>query len=112
MINYWIKDQTREEIITKTQIPNIGNYNIYAHYYNLIDCKGIGFLLSSSSDLEVEKLYRKNGFEYFVIEHNNLKELHILPNKRIEEYAHRIASKVDFCISNEEVLQLIIEEMN
>lgn len=112
MTNYWIKDQTRQEIITKTRIPNIGNYNIYANYYNLIDFKGIGFLLSSSSNLEVEKLYRKNGYEYFVIEHNNQKELYILPHKRIEEYADRITSKVDFCASNDEVLQLIIEEMN
>jgi hypothetical protein len=74
MTNYWIKDQTRQEIITKTLIPNKGNFNVYANYYNLIDVKGIGFQLSSS-DLEVKKLYRKNGFEYLVLEHNDQKEL-------------------------------------
>ncbi len=109
--NFWIKDQTRQEIITKTQIPNDGNYTIYANYYNLIDVKGIGFQLGANSDLEVEKLYRKNGFEYLVLEHNNQKELYILPNERIEEYAERIASKIDFCKKENDVLGLLIEEM-
>lgn len=108
---YWVKDQTRQEIITKTQIPNKGNFNVYANYYNLIDVKGIGFQLSSNSDLEVEKLYRKNGFEYLVLEHNNQKELFILSNERIVEYANHIASKVDVCKSEKEVLELLVEEM-
>ncbi len=108
---YWRKNQTREEIITKTQIPNNGDYTIYTNYYNLIDVKGIGFQLGSNSDLEVEKLYRKNGFEYLVLEHNNQKELYILPNERIEEYAERIASKIDICKKENDVLSLLIEEM-
>ena len=112
MLKYWIQDPTRQEIITQTIIPNNGNFKIYANYYNLIDLKGIGFQLSNNSNLEVEKLYRKNGFEYFVIEHNNQKELFILPNKHIEEFANRIASKIDLCITNEEVFELIIKEMN
>lgn len=107
----WIKNQTRQEIITKTQIPNNGNFNIYANYYNLMDKKGLGFQISSSSDLEVEKLHRKNGFEYLVLEHNNQKELYILPNEQIEEYVIRIASKVEFCKSEKEVLDLLFEEM-
>lgn len=110
-VNYWIKDQTRQEIITKTQIPNKGNFNVYANYYNLIDVKGIGFQISSSSDLEVEKLYRKNGFEYLVLENKNEKELYILPNDRIVEYTNRIASKVDVCKTEKEVLDLLVEEM-
>lgn len=112
MINFWKKDQTRQEIITKTQIPNSGNYSIYANYYNLIDVKGIGFQLSSNSNIEVEKLYRKNGFEYLVLEHNNQKELYILPNERIEEYADRIALKIDFCKMETDVLSLLIDEMH
>jgi pectate lyase len=109
---YWIKDQTRQEIITKTPISNNGNFNLFANYYNLMDGKGIGFQIGSDLEIEVEKLYRKNGFEYLVLEHNNQKELYILPNERIEEYSERIASKVEFCKSDEEVLHLLIDEMN
>jgi hypothetical protein len=68
MTNFWIKDQTRQEIITKTQIPNSGNFNIYANYYNLMDAKGLGLKLSSDLDIDVEKLFRKNGFEYIVLD--------------------------------------------
>lgn len=106
-----MKDQTRQEIITKTQIPNKGNFNIYANYYNLIDVKGLGFQLSSNSELEVEKLFRKNCFNYVVLEINNKKELFILPNEKIVEYVNRIASKVDFCKNEKEVLQLLTDEM-
>lgn len=108
--NYWIKDETRQEIITKTQISNNGNYNIFANYYNIMDAKGFGFQLSSDSEIEVEKLYSKNGFQYIVLEHNNQKELFILPNERIEKYVNRIASKVDFCKNEEEVFMLLINE--
>jgi len=111
MTNYWIKDQTRQEIITKTQIPNKGNFKIYANYYNLIDVKGLGLQLSFNSNIEVEKLYRKNGFEYIVLEHNNQKELFILPNENIEEYANQIASKIDACKTEKEVMDLLVEEM-
>ncbi len=110
--NNWIKDQTHQEIITKTQISNIGNFNIYANYYNLIDVKGIGFQLGMNSNLEVEKLYRKNGFQYLVLECKNQKELYILPNDEIVEYTNRVVSKVNFCKTEEEVLQLLIDEMN
>ena len=110
--NYWIKDQTHQEIITKTQISNICNFKIYANYYNLIDVKGIGFQLDIKSNLEVEKLYRKNGFQYLILEHENQKELYILPNDEIVEYTDRIVSKVNFCKTEEEVLQLLIDEMN
>jgi hypothetical protein len=109
--NLWTKDQTRQEIITKTQIPNKGNFNIYANYYNLIDVKGLGFQLSYNSDLEVEKLYRKNHFQYFVLEHNTQKELYILPNENIEAYTNKIALKIDSCQSENEVFELLVNEM-
>lgn len=109
--NYWKKDQTRQEIITKTQIPNRRNFNIYANYYNLIDVKGLGFQLSSDTDLEVEKLYRKNEFEYFVLENNNQKELFILPNKNIIQYTYNVVLKLEKCESEAEAFNLLIEEM-
>ncbi len=37
MINYWIKDKTRQEIITKTLIRNKGNFELFANYFNLMD---------------------------------------------------------------------------
>jgi hypothetical protein len=112
MINYWIKDQTRQEIITKTLIPNKSNFGIFASYFNMMDAKGLGLQLSSDIDIEVEKLFRKNGFEYLVLEHNNQKELFILPNENIVEYTNRIASKVDVCKSEKEVIKLLVDEMN
>jgi len=109
--NYWIKDQTRQEIITKTQITNNGNFNIFANYYNLMDAKGLGLQLSSDLDIDVEKLFRKNGFQYIVLEHNNQKELFILPNDSIVEYTNRVVSKIDICKTEKEVLDLLVEEM-
>lgn len=110
--NYWKKDETRQEIITKTPIPNNGMFNIFANYYNLMDAKGIGFQISSNAIFEAEKLYRKNCFIYLMLEHNNQKELYILPNDHIEEYAKRIALKIDFCKNEVDVLQLLIDEMH
>jgi hypothetical protein len=111
MTNFWIKDQTRQEIITKTQIPNKSNFLIYANYYNLMDAKGLGLPLSSDLDIDVEKLFRKNGFEYIVLDLSGQKELFILPNENIIEYTNRIASKVDICKTEKEVLDLLVEEM-
>ena len=88
--SYWTKDQTRQEIITKTQIPNKGNFKVFTNYYNFMDAKGLGVQLNSDATIEVEKLFIKNGFQYIVLEHNNQKELYILPNKNILEYANRI----------------------
>lgn len=110
--NYWIKDTIQKEIITKTQIPNKENLNLYANYYNLIDKKGLSFLLSLNSNMPIEKLFRKNGFEYLVIEHYNQKELFILPNENIVAYTNQIASKINECKSEEEVLKLLLQEMN
>jgi len=111
MKNYWIKDQNRNEIITKTQIPNIGNHNIYANYYNLIDAKGIGFKFSYVSNLEIEKLYRKNGFDYYLLEQNNQKELYIFSNEKIEEYIERIVLKLNSCRNESDALTLLLNEM-
>jgi hypothetical protein len=112
MTNYWIKDLTHQEIITKTLIPNKSNFLIYANYYNLMDAKGLGIQLSSDAKITVEKLFRKNGFEYFVLEHNDQKELYILPHENIEEYTNLIASKVDVCITEKELLNLLVDEMS
>lgn len=56
-VNYCVIDQTRQEIITKTPIPNNGKFNFFATCHNLIDSQGIGFQICSDSDIEVEKLY-------------------------------------------------------
>lgn len=111
MTNFWIKDQTRQEIITKTQIPNIGNFNIYANYYNLMDAEGLGLQLSSDLDIDLEKLFWKNGFEYIILDLSGQKELFILPNENIVQYTNRIASRVDICKTEKEVFDLLIEEM-
>lgn len=109
--NYWIKDPTRKEIITKTQIPNSGDFEFFATYYNLMDKQGLSLSLNFENNLILEKLYRKSGFEYLVIEHNNLRELYILPNDHIEEYANRVASKLNSCNNENAILNLLIAEM-
>ena len=111
-INYWKKDTNCTKIITQTQILNKGNFKIYANYYNFIDLKGLGLQLSSNSNIEVLKLFRKNGFEYIVLEHDELKELFILPNEKIVEYANRIFIKINYCKNEDDILHMLIEEMN
>lgn len=111
MTNYWTKDQTRQEIITKTQIPNKENFNLFANYYNLMDKKGLGFQLSKDSDLPNEKLFRKNDFEYIVFDLSGQREFFILPNENIVEYTNRVVSKIDVCKTEKQVLDLLVEEM-
>lgn len=111
MNNYWLNDTTRKEIITKTHIPNEENFNLFANYYNIMDKEGLGFQFNLDSEIQTEKLFRKNSFEYLVLEHNNLKELFILPNENIVEYTDRIVSKLKYCKDEIDVLNLIIEEM-
>ena len=109
--NYWTKDQTRQEIITKTQIPNKENFNLFANYYNLMDKMGLGFQLSKDFDLPNEKLFRKNDFEYIVFDLSGQREFFVLPNDNIVEYTNRVVSKIDVCKTEKEVLNLLIEEM-
>ena len=109
--NYWTKDQTRQEIITKTQIPNKKNFNLFAIYFNVMDKKGLGFQLSKNIDLPDEKLFRKNDFEYIVFEHNGQRALYIMPNESIVEYTNRVALKINLCKTEKEVLKLLVEEM-
>lgn len=109
--NYWVKDHTRQEIITKTQIPNNKNFKLFANYYNFIDKKGLNLQLNFDFNLPNEKLFRKNGFEYFILEHNGNYELIILPNKSIEEYINRVIKDIYTCDSEIDVLNLLIQEM-
>ena len=109
--NYWTKDQHRNQVITKTQISNAGNFDLFATYYNLIDKQGLSFPTNFENDLVVDKVYRKNHFEYFVLKHNNRKEMYILPNEKIVEYTNKVASKIHTCKTETEVLDLLIKIM-
>jgi len=110
--NYWIKKPTRQEIITKTQIPNKVNFNLFANYYNSLDKMGLGFQLSKGFEIPIEKLFRKNDFEYIILDLNGQEELIILPNESIVEYTKRVALKIDVCRTENDVVNLLIEEMN
>lgn len=112
MKNYWIKDQTRQEIITKTLIPNEGNFELFANYFNLMDAKGLSFQFKEKAEIQDEKLFRKNGFEYFVLQHENFNELLILPNKNLEILTDKIVSKINDCINEFDVVNLVLSEIN
>lgn len=112
MINYWIKDQTRQEVITKTLIPNKGNFEFFATYFNLMDAKGLSFQFRENSDLQAEKLFIKNGFEYFVLQHENFNELLVLPNKNLEILTEKILAKINYCDQESDVVNLVLDKMN
>lgn len=109
--NYWTKDETRNEVITKTKIPNKGNFNLFATYFNLMDKKGLSFYLSENSEFEMDKLFVKNGFHYLALQLGDLKEFLVLPNENLEVLTENIVSKIDNCNAENDVLNLIIEEM-
>lgn len=111
MTNYWLKDETRQEIITKTLIPNKGNFELFATYFNLMDCKGLSFQFKENTELLAEKLFIKNGFEYFVLQHDNFNELLILPNENLEILTEKIVSKINFCNQESDVVNLVLSEM-
>jgi hypothetical protein len=92
-----------KEIITKTPIPNSGNFNIYSSCYNLIDAKGLVFKLSFETDLIAEKIYRKNQFFYLILNDHNQNELYIMPNDSINDYNKRIFSKINYCNDDNDV---------
>ncbi len=112
MKNYWIKDQTRQEIITKTLIPNEGNFELFASYFNLMDGKGLSFQFKENSEIQAEKLFIKNGFEYFVLQHENFNELLVLPNRNLEILTEKIVSKINSCNQESDVVHLVLNEMN
>lgn len=112
MTNYWTKDQTRQEIITKTLIPNKGNFEFFASYFNMMDKKGLSFQFKEKSELQVEKLFRKNNFQYFVLQHQNFSELLVLPNENLEVLTDNIVSKINFCNQESDVIDLVLSEMN
>lgn len=110
--NYWIKDETRQEIITKTLIPSKGNFEIFANYFNLMDAKGLSSQFKENLELQPEKLFIINGFEYFVLKHDNFNELLVLPNRNLEILTEKIVSKINSCNQECDVVDLVVVEMN
>jgi hypothetical protein len=111
MKNYWIKDQTRQEIITKTLIPNKENFELFANYFNLMDVKGLSFQFKENPEFQTEKLFRKNGFEYIVLQHKSCNELLVLPNENLEILTDKIVSKINDCKQEFEAINLILSQM-
>jgi hypothetical protein len=66
---YWIKDETRKEVITKIQIPNKANFNLFATYFNLIDKNGLSFRLNENLEFKRINFLQKTDF---IILHFNL----------------------------------------
>jgi hypothetical protein len=109
--NYWEKDNTRREIITKKRISSIANFNLFATYYNLMDKKGVSMLLRQDSNIEEGKLFVKNGFHFLILIDGDIKEFLILPNDKIYDFTSRIAMLINNCHSENEVIDLLIDEM-
>lgn len=111
MTNYWIKNDAYKEVLTKTQIPNRGNFKLMAYHFNTMNQKGIGFYFDKEIKFLKDKVFRKNGYEYLVLEYDDFKELLILPNDNLPELAERVILKIDECNTENQVLDLIIAEM-
>ncbi len=77
-----------------------------------MDAKGISFHYTENSKLQAEKLFKKNGFEYFVLQHKNFNELYILPNKNLEILIEKIVSKINHCSTESEIIDLVFDKMN
>lgn len=112
MTNYWIKDESRKQIITKTQISNNGDFELYASYFNLMDAKGLSCHLNKNIDLVTDKLLSKNGFEYLIIQHDTFKEFLVLPNQNLDVLIDKIVSKINSCNKVDNIIDLILNEMN
>lgn len=110
-VNYWIKDSTLSQIITKTQINNQNNFSLFGCYFNFMDERGLSIYLDEKTDIETDILFTKNNFQYFVLENDNVKELLILPNENLVGYTEKVISKIGNCTNEVDVLNLIIEEM-
>lgn len=110
--NFWKRDETRQEIITKTLIPNENNFDLFATYFNLMDAKGLSFHLPENIDIETEKLFSKNGIEYFVLQHDSFKEFLVLPNENLEIFVDKIILKINSCDNVYNVFDLVLDEMN
>ena len=110
-LNYWKKGESRQEIITKTLIPNKGNFELFASYFNLMDAKGLSLYFKENSELKVEKIFRKNGFEYFILQHESFNELLVLPNENLENLTEKIVSKINNCNKETDVIKLVLNEM-
>lgn len=109
--NYWVKKEAYKEVLTKTLIPNKGNFSLMAYHFNAMDKKGIGFYFNKKIEFQKDNVFRKNGNEYVVLEHDNFKEFLILPNDNLPELAERVISKINNCTTEKEVLDLLIAEM-
>lgn len=109
--NYWVKKEAYKEVITKTQIPNKGNFSLMAYHFNAMNKKGIGFYFNKSIEFTNDTVFRKNGYEYIVLEHNNFKEFVILPNDNLPDFVDRVVSKIDECNKEPEIISLIISQM-
>ena len=112
MTNYWTKDQTRQEIITKTRIPNQAGFELFGTYYNFMDKKGLSFHSFEILDVAPEKLHRKNGFEYLVFQHEGFSEFIVLPNENLELLTERIVSKINTSENEMDAISLVIDAMN
>lgn len=112
MSYYWKKDITRKEVITKTQIPNKGNFDFFATYFNLMDKKGLSLQLTENPIIEKNKLFTKNGFEYILLQLDGLNEFLVLPNENLEILTENIVSKINDCNDESEIIKLIINQMD
>jgi hypothetical protein len=61
--SFWEKDPARQEIITKKLIPNKRNFDFFATYYNLMDCKGLSFQFQENIEFKSEKLFIKKNLK-------------------------------------------------
>ena len=110
-VDYWVNNESHKEIVTKIQIANKLGFRLLACHYNMLNQKGLAFQFDKTLEFETGKVFRKNGFEYVVLEQDDFKELWVLPNEYVIEFTDMIVSQIGNCQNEIEVLHLIVKEM-
>ena len=110
-MNDWKKKQARSEIISFSPIPNDGNFKLLASHYNLLNQTGLVFQFQSNIEFEKDKIFLKNNFYYFAIEHEGTNHLFIIPNEKIFQLTQKILQQISTCENETDVLNLLIELM-
>ena len=100
---------SEKQIITKTKIANINGLNFFSTLNNILKVKGISISTKGHLELEDNKLYQKNGFQYLIL--NDINEFIILPNSKLDDLILNLKYEISKCCNENELINLIVNKM-